>query len=190
MLGYEWSRLHAALNDLPAALLLMAVLFDLAGAITRRESLKAAGFWTLIAGVLGGGLAVISGLLAEDTLEHSDRAHAAMETHETLAIIVLVLFAALALWRLVRRGVLGEREQTIATTAGVIGVALMVVTARLGGALVFEHGMGINSATMEAIQQERAADLGTPHGPAAPADSARAPGDTAQAAPPRDSAPR
>ena len=31
MLGYDWPRLHAALNDLPAALLLVAVLFDLAG---------------------------------------------------------------------------------------------------------------------------------------------------------------
>ena len=29
MLGYDWPRLHAALNDLPAALLLVAVLFDL-----------------------------------------------------------------------------------------------------------------------------------------------------------------
>ena len=31
MFGYDWPRLHAALNDLPAALLLVAVLFDLAG---------------------------------------------------------------------------------------------------------------------------------------------------------------
>ena len=30
MFGYDWPRLHAALNDLPAALLLVAVLFDLA----------------------------------------------------------------------------------------------------------------------------------------------------------------
>ena len=29
MFGYDWPRLHAALNDLPAALLLVAVLFDL-----------------------------------------------------------------------------------------------------------------------------------------------------------------
>ena len=46
MLGYDWPRLHAALNDLPAALLLVAVLFDLAGALTRRPSLRTAGFWT------------------------------------------------------------------------------------------------------------------------------------------------
>ena len=28
MLGYDWPRLHAALNDLPTALLLTALLFD------------------------------------------------------------------------------------------------------------------------------------------------------------------
>ena len=49
MLGYDWPRLHAALNDLPAALLLVAVLFDLAGA-TRRPALRVAGFWTLVVG--------------------------------------------------------------------------------------------------------------------------------------------
>ena len=65
MLGYDWPRLHAALNDLPAALLLVAVLFDLAGAATQRPALRTAGFWTLIAGAVGGALAVISGLQAE-----------------------------------------------------------------------------------------------------------------------------
>ena len=29
MFGYDWPRLHAALNDLPAALLLVAALFEL-----------------------------------------------------------------------------------------------------------------------------------------------------------------
>ena len=33
MLGYDWPRLHAALNDLPTALLLTALLFDLVGAM-------------------------------------------------------------------------------------------------------------------------------------------------------------
>ena len=156
ILGYDWARAHAALNDLPAALLLLTVVFDLLGAALKRDSLKAAGFWTLIAGVLGTGAAVLAGELASDRVEHSDRAHAIMETHETLAIIVLVLFAVLALWRILRRGILGPREQPVYLTAGVIGVALLVYTARLGGELMFDHGLGISSATMENIQQERA----------------------------------
>jgi hypothetical protein len=40
MFGYNWPRLHAALNDLPAALLIAAVLFDLLAAATRREGLR------------------------------------------------------------------------------------------------------------------------------------------------------
>ncbi|MDF3052578.1 MAG: hypothetical protein K0S19_683, partial [Geminicoccaceae bacterium] len=34
----DWPRLHAALNDLPIALLLGAVLFDVVALATRRES--------------------------------------------------------------------------------------------------------------------------------------------------------
>jgi uncharacterized membrane protein len=177
MLGYDWPELHATLNDLPAVLLLMSVGFDLLAAITRRESLRAVGFWTLIVGVVGTAAAVGAGLIAEDRIDHSDRAHAIMETHETLAIIVLVLFGLLALWRLVRRGVWGPREQPIALTAGVIGVALMVYTAKLGGDLVFDHALGIRTDSLQAIVQERTGGHSHEGGEEhehAPADSARA----------------
>jgi uncharacterized membrane protein len=54
MFGYDLPRWHAAVNDLPAALLIAAVLFDLVGWATKRESLVWAGIWTLRAGVIGG----------------------------------------------------------------------------------------------------------------------------------------
>lgn len=145
MPGYDWTRLHAALNDLPAALLLMAVLFDVLGVVNHRDSLKAAGFWCLIGGVLGGGLAGFAGWMAESAAPHDDAAHAVMETHETMAWITLGVFGVLAAWRLVRR-VIGRREQVVFTTAGVIGVVLLVITARLGGSLVFDHGVGVRGA--------------------------------------------
>ncbi|MDP3774560.1 MAG: DUF2231 domain-containing protein [Gemmatimonadales bacterium] len=155
MFGYDWPRLHAALNDFPAALLLVSVLFDMLGIFTKRDSLKAAGFWTLVVGVLGTGAAILAGLMAEDVIEHSDQAHAVMETHETLGIIVLVLFGLLALWRIVRRGVWGEKEQPVALTAGVIGVALMVYTSKIGGSLMFDHALGIKAAQMHEIIEQR-----------------------------------
>ncbi len=62
MLGYDWPRFHAAVNDLPAALLLVTVLFDIGAWVTKRESLKAAALWTLWAGVIGGWVAVLAGL--------------------------------------------------------------------------------------------------------------------------------
>src|SRR6266702_764426 len=54
MLGYDAPRWHAALNDLPVALLIAAVFFDLGAALWKRESLKWAGIWTLWAAVLDG----------------------------------------------------------------------------------------------------------------------------------------
>ena len=157
MFGYDAARLHAAVNDLPPVLLATAVLFDLLGAFLKRESLKAAGFWTLLFGVVGGGLAIITGLLAKDATPHGAQAEAVMSTHETLAYIVVALFAILAVWRLIRRGVWSEKEQPIALTAGVIGIALVVVQASFGGKLVFEHGVGIPTPAIQSALQDRAA---------------------------------
>jgi len=157
LFGYDAPRLHAALNDLPPALLPVSVLFDLLGILLKRESLKAAAFWTLVAGVVGTGAAIVAGLLAEDVVEHSEQAHAIMETHETLAFIVLEIFGVLAIWRIVRRGVWREKEQPVALTAGVIGVVILLYTAMLGGKLSFDHALGVPTARLQAIATERAA---------------------------------
>ena len=52
MFGYDAARWHAVLNDFPAALLVVAVVFDFAAATTKRESLMWAAIWTLWAGVI------------------------------------------------------------------------------------------------------------------------------------------
>src|SRR5437667_418126 len=80
MFGYDWPRFHAAVNDLPTALLLVTVLFDLGAWLTKRDSLKAAALWTLWAGVIGGWVAVLAGLQAEDAIEHGEAGEA--EEHE------------------------------------------------------------------------------------------------------------
>jgi len=159
----DWPQLHAALNDLPPALLLVAVLFEAAGALVRRESLRAAGYWTLIAGVVGTGLAIGAGLMAEDVVQHSEAAHEVMERHETLAFVVLGIFAVMLLWRLVRR-TMSRGETTAYVVLGVVGIGVLVATAHLGGRLVFEHGLGIRTARLSEIQQERqAAGTGEAH---------------------------
>jgi uncharacterized membrane protein len=151
MFGYDWPRLHAALNDLPAALLATAVFFDLLAALSRRPSLRQAGFFTMIAGTIGAGLAVLSGLQAEDDIAHGEAVHQAMETHETLALCTLGIFAVLVLWRILRERRMSAGERTFSLLVSLAGAGVLVATGTYGGRLVFEHAAGIPT---EALQQE------------------------------------
>ncbi len=143
MFGYDWPRLHAALNDLPTALLVTAALFELLALATRREALRQVSFWTLIVGALGGAAAVISGLQAEEHLAHGDAVHRVMETHELLAFVTLGIFGVLALWRLLRERRMGAGERALALAATLAGAGVLIATAVYGGRLVFDHAGGI-----------------------------------------------
>src|SRR3989442_11505439 len=98
MLGYDWPRFHAAVNDLPAALLLVTVLFDVAAWLTKRDSLKAAALWTLWAGVIGGWGAALAGLQAEDAVEHGEAIHQPMATPQTVALTPMAIFTGVLVW--------------------------------------------------------------------------------------------
>jgi len=83
MFGYDAAHWHAVLNDLPAALLFVAVLFDVAAALTKRESLMWAGIWTLWAGVIGGWAAVVAVNSRRAPSSTGEAIHEIMEKHGT-----------------------------------------------------------------------------------------------------------
>src|SRR2546426_1546007 len=157
MFGYDWPRFHAAVNDFPAALLLVTVLFDIGAWVTKRESLKAAAVWTLWAGVIGGWVAVIAGLQAEEAIEHGEAIHELMETHETLALTTMGIFTAVLAWKLFRRAKLTSREEAGLRLLSVAGFVTIIWTGVLGGKLVFEHAAGIPNAMMKAELENREA---------------------------------
>src|SRR2546423_9399701 len=161
MFGYDWPRFHAAVNDLPAALLLVTVLFDLGAWLTKRESLKAAALWTLWAGVIGGWVAVIAGLQAEDVIQHGEAIHELMETHETLALTTMSIFTVVLAWKLFRRARLTPPEELGLRLLGVAGLVTVVWTGAIGGKLGFEHSAGGPTQVMEAGIEKPAG--GHPH---------------------------
>lgn len=172
MFGYDAPRLHAALNDLPAALVLVAVLFDLGAWVTKRESLKAAALWTLWAGVIGGWAAVIAGLIAEDAIEHGEAIHDLMERHENLALITMGLFTLVLGWKLLRRARLTPIEELALRGASVVGLIGIMWVGAIGGQLVFEHAAGIKSDLLKAELRDREASDSSGRGP----DHEHAPG--------------
>jgi uncharacterized membrane protein len=182
MLGYDAPRWHALLNDFPAALLVVAVVFDLAAATGKRESLKWAAAWTLWAGVLGGWAAVVAGELAEDAIDHGEAIHDIMTQHERRALVTMSIFTVILVWKMYRRFALPTVELWATRVLGIVGVVGLCYVGAAGGKLVFEHGAGIPTKMMEAEIENR--EAGHHHEPGeeaeehehdhgAPADSAK-----------------
>jgi uncharacterized membrane protein len=178
MFGYDWPRLHAALNDLPVALLLVAVLFDLLAVVTKRQSFREIGVWTMLVGAIGGAVAVLSGLQAEEHISHGDAVHRVMQTHEQLGLITLGVFGVLSLWRIVRERRMGARERALSLILSLAGVGVLFATGFYGGKLVFDHAAGIPTEVLQRELQERAKDhqhgAGEEHPAVAPDSSAPA----------------
>ncbi|HET7596158.1 MAG TPA: DUF2231 domain-containing protein [Burkholderiales bacterium] len=157
MLGYDAPRWHAVLNDLPAAILLVAVLFDLASAWSKRESLRWAAIWTLWVGVIGGWAAVIAGELAEESINHGEAIHEIMERHEQMAIMTMAVFTIVLLWRMARRFVLPIQELALTRALSIAGIIGLIWTGVLGGKLMFEHAAGVKTETLQAEIRNREA---------------------------------
>lgn len=155
MFGYDWPRLHAALNDLPAALLLVAVIFDILAAVTKRASFRTVGFWTTIVGAAGGILAVLSGLQAEEHIAHGEAVHEVMETHEKLAFVTLGIFAVVALWRILRETKMTSGERNLSLLLSLVGLGFLLTTASYGGKLVFDHAAGVPTEVLQGEIHER-----------------------------------
>ncbi|MBI2073897.1 MAG: DUF2231 domain-containing protein, partial [Gemmatimonadetes bacterium] len=141
-----------------------------------------------VAGVAGAALAVTSGLLAEDTIEHGETVHRVMERHETWAIAVSVAFALLAAWHIWRKGVLGPQERPTYLVAATVGALGIIYVAHLGGTIVFRHAGGVPTPALQQALKERTQEH--EHAPgeepeqAAPADTAAAEADTGHTHPP------
>jgi uncharacterized membrane protein len=155
MFDYDWPRLHAALNDLPTALLLTAVIADLVALVSRREWLRQVSFATLAVGAIGGVAAVVSGLQAEENIAHGEAVHRVMESHELLGLITLGVFGVLTVWRLVRERKMRVAERSVMLVCSLVGVGVLFATANLGGRLVFEHAAAIPTTVLEAELRER-----------------------------------
>lgn len=192
MFGYDWPRLHAALNDLPTALIVMGALIALIDQFLRRDSLRAAGYWMIVLGWAGTIAAVIAGLRAEGLVAHGGDAHEAFSRHKVMGLITFAVITAVALWRVAREKKMRAGEQSIVMGLTLAAAGLVVSTSQIGGDLVYGHALGIETPVLQQALESRAAGhahaegVSHAHDETAP-DSAGSPADSAAAAA-RDSA--
>jgi uncharacterized membrane protein len=133
--------IHQILIVFPLGLLATALFFDLiALAMNRHEGLFAASFYMIAAGLIGGLLAALFGLIDFLKIPSTTRAKRVGRLHGIGNVVVVVLFAA-SWW--LRRGTPAD-PPVIAIVLAAAGAGLATITAWLGGELVSRLGIGVD----------------------------------------------
>lgn len=133
--------LHPMLIVFPLGLLATAVAFDIAALVSGDNGWFNISFWIMAAGILGGLLAALPGLVDWVAIPNNTRAKAIGLWHGGGNVVVLVLFAIS--WFL-RQGNAGVPSNG-ALVLSFLGLLLALVTGWLGGELVDRLGVGVDN---------------------------------------------
>ncbi|HEX9989327.1 MAG TPA: DUF2231 domain-containing protein [Chloroflexia bacterium] len=133
--------IHPMLIVFPLGLLAMAVVFDILYMITGNSVLAQVAFWDIAAGIVGGLLAALFGLIDWLALPSGTRAKSVGLWHGGGNVVVVALFGAS--W-LIRLGNAGNVPGTIGFVLALVAVLIALVTGWLGGELVDRLRVGVD----------------------------------------------
>ena len=145
--------IHPMLIVYPVGLLSAAVLFDILYLLTGNETFAHVAFWSIVVGVIGGLAAALFGLLDWLAIPQGTRARRIGLYHGTGNVVLVVLFALSALMRMNDPAFQPNILPFILALAGVL---LALVTAWLGGELVYRLRVGVDEdANLDATNSLR-----------------------------------
>jgi uncharacterized membrane protein len=137
------SNLHPVFVHFPFALLLVALLLEIAAIFFKRDEFSGAAWWNQILGTIGLACAVASGLLAAQNVQMDAPARALFDTHQQIAFLSAASFAGLLFWRLSAKGKIPGHQRHLFLVLFAAAVLLMAAGAWLGGELVYRHAVGV-----------------------------------------------
>ncbi len=140
------AELHPPIVHFAIALTIIGVIFDILGFALKKESLKYAGFWVFIIGIVAVWGAMLSGEAAEELVEkfvENTKVEEIFETHEELGKILPWIFTGLGLFRVYLYIKENSKLMIIYLILAFIGIGLIGYQGRLGGKMVYEHGVGV-----------------------------------------------
>ena len=155
--------IHPILIVYPLGLLSAAVIFDVIYLITGNPTWTTVSFWMIAAGIVGGLLAAVFGLIDYLNIPSGTRASRIGLLHGLTNLGVMILF--IASWLLRRNS--PDVPSTAAFALSFIGVTAALLGGWLGGELVERLGVGVveganlnapNSLTHDAREAKRMKD--------------------------------
>ena len=133
--------IHPMLIVFPLGLLATSFIFDIIHLLTGNGFWSDLAFWLIAAGVIGGLLAALFGLIDWLAIPAGTRAKGIGLRHGGGNVVVVLLFAVSWLLRLPAP----RNPGTLPFILSLIGVGLALVTSWLGGELVERLGVGVDA---------------------------------------------
>jgi hypothetical protein len=93
--------------------------------------------------------AVLTGMLAEQNLQHNEAIHEILVIHKYNGFAILFLFQILLVWFWLRRKLFGNKEYVAWVFGLLAGNLLILYQGYLGGEMVYTHGAGVKAMQME-----------------------------------------
>lgn len=147
--------IHPMLVPLPIGLWVFSFACDLVRLLgTSSANWQVVAYYTLIGGILGAMLAAVPGVIDMLSLPSGIRRTALI--HMALNLFLVVLYGVNA-WLRSR----GDLETGVWLSA--VGVATLGISGWLGGKMVYEHGVGVNTATAAPAAHRAPATPGARH---------------------------
>lgn len=177
---------HPALVHLPIAFILLSVVADLTARLTKSEARRVAfrtvGFWSLVAGLVGGVLTIAAGYLDMNRAMLTPETQELVELHVTIGWVLGVCLAILCAWR----WLIWHRGQMTINTAYLVGAFLVLAITLFqgwyGGEMVYAYGAGVAPAGQgtETVQAAQGPLMAVKNilQPSAPIGGAESPGGT------------
>ncbi len=151
------AQFHPPMVHFAIALILTGVLFDILGFVFRKESLKHAGFWTILFGVFAVWGAMFTGHEAEELVEDAIKgtvAYEILEQHEEIGEILPWIVTVLGIIRTFLHLRPNNKIFIIYLLAGILVAGAVGYQGRIGGKLVFEHGVGTKAMEKSKYNKE------------------------------------
>lgn len=141
----DLNHIHPMIVHFPIALLIIGFLFETAGLFGQKAFFGKAALYLLVLGTLGVLAAYITGDIAGDGISEAGTLKAALESHESAALLSLWIMLAAAVTR-IAYVLLKTNYNFLKWTAFVlflIGVISIARTGYYGGNLVYKHAAGV-----------------------------------------------
>jgi len=138
--------LHPVITDIPLGAWTLAVLFDIIYLFNRTTTWTTAADLSIIIGVVAALAAAVTGYT--DWNETIDRERRVGMAHGLINTLVLIIYVA----SLIVRGAGGNRGLGI--VLALVGYALVISAAYLGGEMVFSIGTGVNHHAWQAVPEK------------------------------------